>query len=54
MYYERFFNQRGNFSGWKCLFCGEIVDEVILENRIHFRRNIVVRHGATRRETKRG
>jgi len=36
MYYERFFHQQGTFWGWKCLFCSEIVDKVILENRIHF------------------
>lgn len=38
MYYEKFFDKEGNFWGWRCLFCGEIVDEVILENRVHFGR----------------
>ncbi len=34
MCYERFFSQTPeNFSGWRCIACGEIVDEVILKNR---------------------
>ena len=27
--------------GWRCLFCGEIVDELILENRRWFKTGIV-------------
>jgi len=34
MTYERFPSQKAeHFLGWKCVFCGEIVDEIILENR---------------------
>lgn len=33
MVYERFYGPDGNFSGWRCISCGEILDEVILENR---------------------
>ena len=33
---KRFFDQKGNFWGWKCLCCGEIVDEVVLKNGNHF------------------
>jgi hypothetical protein len=34
MDYESFLSG-GLFWGWKCLFRGEMVDEVILENTIH-------------------
>ncbi len=31
---ERFFVRMGQFwDGFHCLFCGEVVDDVILENR---------------------
>jgi len=30
---ERFYGPDGNFLGWRCIMCGEIVDQVILENR---------------------
>jgi hypothetical protein len=33
MVYEQFFGDQERFWGWRCIFCGEIVDEVILENR---------------------
>jgi hypothetical protein len=33
MVYERFYGSGENFSGWRCISCGEILDEVILENR---------------------
>ena len=34
MYYEKFLSQEiEEFSGWRCVTCGEIVDEVILKNR---------------------
>ena len=33
MVYEIFYGPNGNFWGWRCIFCGEILDEVILENR---------------------
>jgi hypothetical protein len=33
MVYERFYGPGGNFLGWRCVSCGEILDEVILENR---------------------
>lgn len=54
MYYERFFHQQGNFWGWKCLFCGEIVDGVILENRIHFGGYEMIRLTKTRKDIRRG
>jgi len=33
MVYEQFYGSQEHFWGWRCIFCGEIVDDVILENR---------------------
>jgi hypothetical protein len=33
MVYERFYGPAEHFSGWRCVLCGEIIDQVILENR---------------------
>ncbi len=34
MVYERFYGGDGRFlEEWRCITCGEVVDEVILENR---------------------
>jgi hypothetical protein len=33
MVYERFYGLDEQFSGWRCVLCGEIIDQVILENR---------------------
>lgn len=33
MVYEKFFGVPEDFFGWRCIFCGEIVDNVIIENR---------------------
>jgi len=33
MIYDKFYGPYEYFWGWKCLICGEIVDQVILENR---------------------
>ncbi len=33
MVYEQFSSDQERFWGWRCIFCGEIVDSVILENR---------------------
>ena len=30
---EIFYSMEDNFLGWRCIFCGEIVDQLILENR---------------------
>jgi hypothetical protein len=37
MAYEKFYNPAEDFFGWRCTSCGEIVDQVILENRIRQR-----------------
>lgn len=34
MIYEKFFDILDEFFGWRCIFCGEIIDKVILENRL--------------------
>jgi len=33
MIYDKFYGPHEYFWGWKCVICGEIVDQVILENR---------------------
>jgi len=41
MIYEKFYGDCEHFFGWKCIYCGEIVDPVILENRHHSYRSRV-------------
>lgn len=38
MVYEKFFGISEEFFGWRCIFCGEIVDSVIYENRLEQRK----------------
>jgi len=38
MAYEKFYGQAEDYFGWRCISCGEIVDEVILQNRYRKRR----------------
>jgi len=45
MVYERFYGPHEHFSGWRCILCGEIIDQVILENR----QTKPVRHNRERR-----
>jgi hypothetical protein len=33
MLHEKFHGSQESFWGWKCLYCGDIVDQIILENR---------------------
>jgi hypothetical protein len=33
MVYEKFYGAQEQFFGWRCIHCGEIIDQVILENR---------------------
>jgi len=33
MIQEKFYGPQEHFLGWKCIYCGEIVDYLILENR---------------------
>ncbi len=34
MIFDQFWHQGHDFSGFKCPMCGEIIDPVIMENRI--------------------
>ncbi len=35
MSYEKFYSEEiEDFSGWRCISCGEIVDPVVLQNRL--------------------
>ena len=31
--YDKFYSSHGEYWGWKCLICGDIIDHVILNNR---------------------
>jgi hypothetical protein len=42
MVYEKFYGICEFFWGWRCIFCGEIVDQVILENRPSIGRNVKI------------
>lgn len=33
MVQEKFYGPHEHFLGWKCIYCGEIIDDLILENR---------------------
>ena len=33
MIYQDFYSADDHFEGWRCIGCGEIVDEVVLKNR---------------------
>jgi hypothetical protein len=49
MAYEQFFGDQDLFWGWRCIFCGEIVDDVILENRQWLRKGFVPDNKKTER-----
>jgi hypothetical protein len=33
MIHDKFYGHYDSFWGWKCVLCGELVDQVILKNR---------------------
>jgi hypothetical protein len=33
MVYQKFYGPTEHFWGWRCIWCGDIVDSLILENR---------------------
>jgi len=33
MAYEKYYGPEGDFWGLRCIYCGDIVDQIILENR---------------------
>jgi hypothetical protein len=48
MVYEQFTGQQERFWGWRCIFCGEIVDDLILENRRWLKMGVVPDNKKTR------
>jgi len=38
MVFQKFYGPHEHFLGWRCIYCGEIVDQLILENRLEQRR----------------
>jgi len=41
MVFQQFYGPCEFFWGWRCIYCGEIVDEVILENRFSQERRVL-------------
>ena len=33
MVYQKFYGSQEHFWGWRCICCGDIVDQIILDNR---------------------
>jgi hypothetical protein len=48
MVYEQFFGGQERFWGWRCIIFGEIVDDVILENRQWLKTGVVPDNKKTR------
>ena len=38
MVFQKFYGHHEHFFGWRCIYSGEVVDHVILENRLEKRR----------------
>lgn len=48
---EQFESPGGNsvpwtYDGWRCLYCGEVIDSLILQNRTRFHREMEEHAGA--------
>ncbi len=56
MFYDKFYGSQDHFWGWKCIICGEIFDQIILENRMNTKdgRARRVRNGEMLMITKEG
>jgi len=54
MTYEKFYGVCEHFHGWRCIVCGEIVDQTILENRNDFRESLIVERTGEMEKTKNG
>ena len=37
MIYQKFYGPQEHFWGWRCILCGDIIDQTILENSSEFR-----------------
>jgi len=33
MTYEKFYHRTEDYFGWRCIICGETIEEIILDNR---------------------
>jgi len=33
MIFQKFYGPHEHFWGWRCIYCGEILDQTIIENR---------------------
>ncbi len=33
MVFQKFYGPHEHFWGWRCIYCGEILDQTIMENR---------------------
>jgi len=33
MIFQKFYGPHEHFWGWRCIYCGEIFDQIIMENR---------------------
>ena len=42
---EKFYGEQGVFDGWRCIMCGDVFDEVILERRKVQRRELLWQTG---------
>ncbi len=38
---EEFYGSEEMFSGWRCIFCGEVIDPVIFQNRMIQKRRAI-------------
>jgi hypothetical protein len=54
MVYEQFTGEQERFWGWRCIFCGEIVDDVILQNRQWLKMRVVSGNKKTERPSHEG
>jgi hypothetical protein len=54
MVQERFYGPGLPFLGWRCVHCGEILDPLIWENRIHGRKSMRMPNGGVQNERGKG
>lgn len=52
MVFERFFGKEEYFDGWRCVWCGEIIDPTILENRQEFSHSAIITDFHSKRRWK--
>jgi len=54
MVHQKFYGPHEHFWGWRCIFCGDILDETILENRSELQGLAMLRNGSRRKSRVRG